>query len=207
MFITFEGGEGSGKTTIIRNIALKFKEDQLAYIMTREPGGSPVSEQIRQVLLDQRNHQLTAEAEMLLFAAARAQHLNDIIIPALKEKKVVLCDRYLDSSIAYQAFGRNLGLEFVLKANTYALDYLPDLTIFLDVDPIIGQQRLADGRAHKMDRLDLESMEFHHKVKEGFEYLLKENPQRIIRVDANQSVIEITEQVYGIIRQAYARNT
>ena len=130
-FITFEGGECSGKTTIIESIVKKFKELNIDYITTREPGGIRIAEDIRNIILDVNNTEMTPECEALLYAASRMQHLSQKVLPALKDNKIVLCDRFLDSSLAYQGYARGLGMDSVLKANSFALDYLPGLTIVL----------------------------------------------------------------------------
>lgn len=206
MFITFEGGEGSGKTTVIKKLKEKLISDGILCITTREPGGSPIAEAIRDVLLDKKNTDLTAQTEALLFAAARCQHLDEVIIPALKENKVILCDRYLDSSIAYQAFGRQLGLDFVTKINDYALNYMPVLTFFLRLCPVAGSERVAKNRSHKQDRLDLETTEFHQRVMSGYEYIAKMEPNRFIVIDASKTPDEILDEIYEIIKRVYEPN-
>ncbi len=190
-FITFEGGECSGKTTIIAKICEKLDELKVDYITTREPGGIRIAEDIRKIILDVNNTEMTPECEALLYAASRMQHLSQKVIPALQEGKVVLCDRFLDSSLAYQGYARGLGLENVLKANSFALDYLPGLTIFIDVLPEVALKRLT-GR-DKSDRLDLEAKDFHNKVYEGYQQVLQLYPDRIIRIDGNNSLEKVTE--------------
>jgi len=199
MFITFEGGEGSGKTTVIKKILEKLLQEGYNCIQTREPGGSEIAESIRKILLDNKNTNLTAHTESLLFAASRAQHIDEVIIPNLD--KIILCDRYLDSSIAYQAFGRDLGLDYVLKINDYALKYLPKLTFFLKLCPEAGSQRVAANRAHKQDRLDLETKEFHQKVAQGYEYIAKSEPNRFVIVDATLSPDKIFDLIYTKIKE------
>ena len=190
-FITFEGGECSGKTTIINKICEVFNEKGIKYITTREPGGIRIAEDIRNIILDINNTDMTPECEALLYAASRMQHLSQKVIPAVNDGFIVLCDRFLDSSLAYQGYARGLGMDSVLKANSFALDYLPDLTIFIDVTPDVALKRL-EGR-NKADRLDLEAKDFHNRVYEGYHEVLKMYPDRVIRIDGNKSLEEVTE--------------
>ncbi len=188
-FITFEGGECSGKTTVIAEIVKMFDELNINYVSTREPGGVKIAEDIRKVILNVENVGMEPECEALLYAAARMEHLNKKVIPALKEGKVVLCDRYLDSSIAYQGVARGLGLDNILKINSFALDHLPDLTIFIDVKPEVALKRLS--LRDKTDRLDLETIDFHNKVYEGYHEALKLYPDRFIVIDGNQPLNDV----------------
>ena len=188
-FITFEGGECSGKTTVIAEIVKMFNELNINYVSTREPGGVKIAEDIRKVILNVENVGMEPECEALLYAAARMEHLNKKVIPALKEGKIVLCDRYLDSSIAYQGVARGLGLDNILKINSFALDHLPDLTIFIDVKPEVALKRLS--LRDKTDRLDLETIDFHNKVYEGYHEALKLYPDRFIVIDGNQPLNDV----------------
>lgn len=196
-FITFEGGECSGKTTIISTIVKKFEELNVAYITTREPGGIRIAEEIRNIILDVKNTEMTAECEALLYAASRMQHLSQKVIPAINEGKIVLCDRFLDSSLAYQGYARGLGMDNVLKANSFALDYLPGLTIFIDVTPDVALKRLS--LRDKSDRLDLETQDFHNKVYQGYQEVLKMYPDRIVRIDGNQSLEDVTSDCLDVV--------
>lgn len=196
-FITFEGGECSGKTSIINSIKALFDEKGIDYISTREPGGIKIAEQIRSIILDINNKEMTSETETLLYAAARMQHLSERVIPALKMGKVVLCDRFLDSSLAYQGYARGIGMDNVLKANSFALDMLPDLTIFIDVTPDVALKRLS-GR-DKADRLDLEAIDFHQKVYDGYHKVLEMYPNRIVRIDGNQSLEDVTRDCIKVV--------
>lgn len=189
-FITFEGGECSGKTTIIQAICEVFNQKNISYITTREPGGIRIAEDIRNIILNINNTDMTPECEALLYAASRMQHLSQRVIPAINEGKIVLCDRFLDSSIAYQGYARGLGIDNVLRANAFALDYLPGLTIFIDVTPKVALKRLA-GR-NKTDRLDLEDASFHQRVYEGYHEVLKMYPNRVLRIDGNQDLESVT---------------
>ncbi len=203
-FITFEGGECSGKTSIIESVKRVLDEKGIEYICTREPGGIKIAEQIRSVILDINNTEMTSECETLLYAAARMQHLSERVIPALKEGKVVLCDRFLDSSLAYQGYARGIGMENVLKANSFALDYLPELTIFIDVTPDVALKRLSQ-RHEKQDRLDLENMDFHKRVYEGYHEVLKMYPDRVKRIDGNQSLEAVTKDCINAILEYLGR--
>lgn len=197
MFITFEGGEGTGKTTLIKRITMELSLDH-AVISTREPGGSVITEAIRDIILNPKYEGLTAHAEALLLAASRAQHLQDVIIPALNEHKIVLCDRYLDSSLAYQGYARNLGYSFILSINKLALDHMPDLTFYIDLNPDVGIQRIS--KRIKYDRLDRESTSFHDLVREGYLEVKDMYPNRIRMIDGNLPIDEITEQILKEIR-------
>lgn len=198
MFITFEGGEGTGKTTLIQNIFDHLNQSHQV-IKTREPGGSMIAEAIRDIILNPKYEGVTPYTEALLLAASRAQHLDEVIIPNLKQDTIVLCDRYLDSSLAYQGYARNLGFDFVLSINKYATMHLPDLTFYIDLDPKIGMDRIK-GR-DKFDRLDQESKNFHHKVREGYLELTKMYPKRIVTIDGNQSIEKITESILSKIKE------
>lgn len=196
-FITFEGGECSGKTSIINAVKALFEKKGIEYICTREPGGIKIAEEIREIILDVNNTQMTSETETLLYAAARMQHLSERVIPALNSGKIVLCDRFLDSSLAYQGYARGIGMDNVLKANSFALDKLPELTIFIDVTPEVALKRLS-GR-EKADRLDLESIDFHKRVYEGYHKVLEMYPDRVVRIDGNQSLEKVTSDCIDII--------
>ena len=192
-FITFEGGECSGKTSVIEAVKKELEKRGISYISTREPGGIKIAEKIRDIILDVENTDMTRECETLLYAASRMQHLSQRVLPALENNLVVLCDRFLDSSLAYQGYARGIGMENVLKANSFALDYLPELTIFIDVTPDVALKRLS-SRKEKQDRLDLETMYFHKKVYEGYHKVLEMYPERIVRIDGNQSLEEVTKE-------------
>ncbi len=202
MFITFEGGEGSGKSTVIREIARRIEERGREVVLTREPGGTPISEEIRNVILDKRNTDMDPRTEALLYAASRRQHVVQKIIPALKEGKVVISDRYLDSSLAYQGNARGLGMASVFNMNLFATEGLePDLTLFFDLEPETGIERIEANPDREVNRLDLEKLSFHQKVREGFEKLLKENPHRMVRIDASRHLDEVIEDVWGHVEK------
>lgn len=199
MFITFEGGEGTGKTTLIAMLKEKLNNLGHEVVVTREPGGSKIAEKIRNLLLDNKNTEITPHTEALLFAASRAQHLDEVIIPNLD--KIIICDRYLDSSMAYQAYGRNLGEEFVKSINTYAVSYMPDLTFYIDLDPLVGISRVNKNRTDKKDRLDSEQTDFHYKVREGYLTLVCKDKKRVMLIDGNRTIEEIFNEILGVILQ------
>lgn len=201
LFISFEGGEGSGKSTAINLIKDRLTEKGLKVIVTREPGGVSVSEQIRKVILD-INNQMSKETEALLYAASRTEHLHAKVIPYVNEGYIVISDRYIDSSLAYQGFARGIGIDRVLEVNMFAREYMPKRTYFFDVTPEVGLARIQ-GR-DKIDRLDLETIDFHQKVYDGYLKVCEMYPERVMRVDGMQSVEEIvntiTEDILSLIK-------
>lgn len=202
MFITFEGPDGSGKSTIIKKVYKKLINDGFDIVLTREPGGTPIAEKIRDIILDNSNVALDARTEALLYAASRRQHLVEKIRPALKEGKIVLCDRFLDSSLAYQGGGRNLGVQNVLNINLFATENTyPDLTLFFDIDPELGLKRVSQDKKRVADRLDNENENFHEKVYSTFKEIVNTNSQRIITIDASKSIEEVTECAYKTIKE------
>jgi dTMP kinase len=191
-FITLEGVEGSGKSTLINYIKDFLESRGRSVVITREPGGIDIAEQIRSVILDKKNTQMEGRTEALLYAAARRQHLVEKVIPSLSDGKVVVCDRFIDSSLAYQGYARGLGINEVFSVNEFAIgDFMPDLTLYLDLDPQVGLNRIAKNKGREINRLDLEEIDFHIKVREGYEEVLKKYPKRIVRVDANQEIEKV----------------
>lgn len=194
MFITLEGPEGSGKTTAVEAAVKKLEEMGYQIVRTREPGGTPISEQIRNVILDKGNTAMDGRTEALLYAASRRQHLVEKVWPALKEGKIVICDRYLDSSLAYQGGARGLGIEEVLNINLFATENTwPDLTLLFDIKPEIGLARINANANREINRLDLEKIEFHNKVRESFLALAKRFPDRYVIIDASLSRDEVAK--------------
>ncbi len=194
MFITLEGPEGSGKTTAVEAAVKKLEEMGYQIVRTREPGGTPISEQIRNVILDKGNTAMDGRTEALLYAASRRQHLVEKVWPALKEGKIVICDRYLDSSLAYQGGARGLGIEEVLNINLFATENTwPDLTLLFDIKPEIGLARISANANREVNRLDLEKIEFHNKVRESFLALAKRFPDRYVIIDASLSRDEVAK--------------
>ncbi len=202
MFITFEGPEGSGKTSVLKRVYEALLLKGYPVILTREPGGTPIAEQIRDVILDKANTALDARAEALLYAASRRQHLVEKVWPALKTGKIVLCDRYLDSSLAYQGGARGLGVDNILNINLFATeDTLPDLTLLFDLAPEIGFARIEANAAREVNRLDLETRAFHVKVRETFLELSKRFRDRYLIIDASQSFDEVFTNTLKVIEE------
>lgn len=201
-FITLEGVEGSGKSTLIRSLRDFIEKSGREVIVTREPGGIDISEQIRSVILDTKNTNMDGRTEALLYAAARRQHLVERIIPSLEEGKIVLCDRFIDSSLAYQGFARDLGIDEVLSINEFAIgSFMPDLTLYLDLDPEIGLNRIRQNKGREVNRLDLEEINFHKNVREGYETIIKRFPDRIVRVDGNQELDKVFADAKEVLLQ------
>ncbi len=194
LFITFEGVEGSGKSTQIELLRQHLAERALSVLITREPGGTPTAEAIREVLLDPRNKALAPMAELLLYAAARAQHVEERIRPALDAGQMVLCDRFADSTTAYQGIARGLSLELLGEIHRLATSNLrPHLTFLLDMDPELGLQRTRErGR---IDRMEQESIAFHRRVREGFLAIADNEPERVVVLDADQELEVIARDI------------
>ena len=200
MFITLEGPEGSGKTTAVENAVKKLQELGYEIVRTREPGGTPIAEQIRNVILDKSNTSMDPRTEALLYAASRRQHLVEKVWPALKEGKIVVCDRYLDSSLAYQGGARGLGVENILNVNLFATENTwPDLTLLFDIKPEEGLKRISANANREVNRLDLEKLEFHHKVRDTFLELAKRYPDRYVIIDASKSREEVAKDTLDAI--------
>lgn len=200
MFITLEGPEGSGKTSAVKTVVKKLIEMGYDIVQTREPGGTLIAEQIRNVILDVNNTKLDSRAEALLYAASRRQHLVEKVWPALKEGKIVICDRFLDSSLAYQGGARGLGIESVLNINMFATEgTFPDLTLLFDLDPELGLERITANKNREINRLDLEKIEFHNRVRQTFLELAKRWPERYVIIDASKSMEEVAEATYKAI--------
>jgi dTMP kinase len=201
-FITLEGGEGSGKTTVLGRVAAYLQNRSMPYRITREPGGVEIAEKIRSIILDPAHTAMDARTEALLYAAARSQHLAEVVEPALKEGLTVLCDRFVDSSLVYQGHARGLGIEEVWSINRFAIgERMPDLTFYLDVDPEIGLSRIAANQEREINRLDLESLSFHQKVREGYQLLVKANPDRIVVLDANRPIHMVEQDIVRTLEE------
>ena len=198
IFITLEGPDGSGKSTIMKLIINYFNDKNIEFIATREPGGTEIGEDIRKIILDERNKNMAAETEALLYAASRSQHVEEKILPALKSGKVVLCERFVLSSLAYQGVGRNLGIEKVKMINDFATKGVePDLILFFHVDPVATLDRKTEEIGG--DRIEKEGTKFHKKVYEGYMKLLKIYPENIQIIDATKSIEEVFNQsIYHI---------
>ncbi len=197
MFITFEGPEGSGKTTVSNIIEKRLEKIGYSVVHTREPGGTPIAEQIRNIILDKVNTKLDARAEALLYAASRRQHLVEKVWPALKEGKIVICDRYIDSSLAYQGGARGLGVDNVLNINMFATEgTFPDMTLLFDIKPEDGLNRIAINANREVNRLDLEKIEFHKSVRETFLKLASQYKERYVIIDASKPLEEVVENTW-----------
>ena len=200
MFITIEGPEGSGKTSAITTVINKLEEMGYQIVRTREPGGTEIAEQIRNVILDKANTNMDPRTEALLYAASRRQHLVEKVWPALKEGKIVICDRYLDSSLAYQGGARGLGIENILNINLFATENTwPDLTLLFDIDPTIGLSRISKNAEREVNRLDLEKLDFHTKVRNTFLSLSKQYQERYVVIDASLSMEEVANKALQVI--------
>lgn len=202
MFITIEGVEGSGKSSSTNDVVNRLRKEGYDIITTREPGGTPIAEKIRDIILDVNNTNLDSRAEALLYAASRRQHLIEKVWPALKQGKIVICDRFIDSSLAYQGGARNLGIENITNINMFATENTwPDLTLLFDIDPELGLDRIRKNQGREVNRLDLEKIEFHKKVRETFLNLAKKYHDRYVIIDASKSQKEVEEEVYNIIKE------
>lgn len=200
--VVFEGGEGVGKTSLINKTKEFLEEKGFEVMVTREPGGVEIAEQIRSIILNKENTEMDGRTEALLYAAARRQHLVQKVFPALKEGKVVVLDRFLDSSLAYQGHARGIGIDEVMSINEFAIeDFVPNLTLLLDLEPEIGLKRINDNKEREVNRLDLEKLDFHHKVREGYLKLAKMFPERIRKIDASKSLEEVFESIKLILEQ------
>lgn len=199
LFITFEGCDGCGKTTAIKKTDERLNALNIDHIITREPGGSRIAEDIRKIILDKRNSEEDSRTEALLYAASRRQHLVEKVIPALNEGKLVICDRYLDSSLAYQGHARGIGIDAVMSINAFAIENtMPDLTLFLDLSPEEGLRRI-NSRKRESDRLDQEKETFHKRVYEGYQIVNEMFKDRIVRIDASKSPDEVAEDILRVI--------
>jgi dTMP kinase len=197
LFITLEGPDGSGKTTQVAKIAEYLMQNKIDYIQTREPGGTRISDKIRSLILDPEHKEMHDLTEVLLYAASRAQHVHEKIIPALEAGKVVLCDRFVDASLAYQGFGLGVGEQPVMQVNNIATNGLvPDRSYFIDVSPEVGRERMkARYGTGNLDRIEQKDLSYHERVREGFQHIFKYQEKRILRVNGEQD----PEMVFGEI--------
>lgn len=205
ILISLEGPDGAGKTTVLKEILPEIKKMKRDIISTREPGGVRLAEEIRQLILDPKNTEIDSKTEMLLFAAARRLHMQEKMLPALKAGKVVIVDRFIDSSVAYQGYGRELGVEVVDWLNNFATDGLkPDLTLYFDIDTDVALDRIMSNRADEVNRLDLERAEMHRKVRQGYLKMVEKEPQRFVTIDASQSVEKVVSDTIEVIKERFA---
>ncbi|MFK4344607.1 MULTISPECIES: dTMP kinase [unclassified Paenibacillus] len=207
IFITLEGGDGSGKTTMIQRLAKFMEEEGYPVVTTREPGGIEISEKIRSIILDPAHTSMDARTEALLYAAARRQHLVEKVKPAIEKGAIVLCDRFVDSSLVYQGFARGIGMEEVASINRFAVDdWEPDATFYLDIEPELGLARIHASRGEGMDRLDMESISFHHKVREAYLELARKFPERITIVDASPATEKVEQVLKDLLKKRFIQN-
>lgn len=204
LFITIEGPDGAGKTSVLNELYPRLQLiAKRGIVKTREPGGVKISEKIRKIILDPKNEEMDERTEALLYAAARRQHLVEVIMPALNEGKIVICDRFVDSSLAYQGAGRRIGMPEIAKINEFATEgTTPDFTLYLDVDSDTGLKRIERNR-EQADRLEVESLEFHQRVRHAYLKLAEENPVRIHKVDARMSLQDVVDTSFAAITENY----
>lgn len=202
LFITFEGGEGSGKTTIAKKVKEILEQEGYKVTLTREPGGVEIAEKIRDIIHDIKYTNMDKKTEALLYAASRRQHLVEKVLPALDQGQIVICDRFVDSSMVYQGIGRGIGVDEVYEMNLFATEnILPQRTIFFDVLPEIGIQRVYSNKDREINRLDLENIEFHQKVYQGYLSICDKFPERIVKIDASQDIDSVLSQALSMIRE------
>lgn len=201
-FISFEGPDGSGKTSVLRRIVPEMRKwTENNVVLTREPGGSEIAESIRHIILNPENTEMDSRTEALLYAASRRQHLAELVLPALTKGDWVITDRYIDSSLVYQGVARGIGIEEIYEMNQFATEGLmPELTLYLDVRAEVGLSRIERNRqADEINRLDKEKLEFHQQVREGYLKVLEQFPERIMRIDAEDSIDAVAENCLEII--------
>lgn len=200
IFITFEGGEGAGKSTLIEGLANKLALLGLPVLKTREPGGTKLGEHIRAMLLQHfQDMPISPRAELFLFLASRAEHIHEVILPAIEDGRIVFCDRFTDSTLAYQGSARNLGIDTLLPFCKFAAhDLEPNVTLYLDIDPKIGLARAKNKDVH--DRIESETIAFHQKIREAYHQLAKKFPTRLQIIDANRSPKEVLDEAFDIVQ-------
>ncbi|MGV3088858.1 dTMP kinase [Streptococcus suis] len=201
-FITFEGPDGAGKTTVLQELLPKLQVLGLEVITTREPGGVAIAEDIRKIILNPANTAMDHKTELLLFIAARRQHLVEKVLPPLQEGKMVIIDRFIDSSVAYQGHGRGLDIADIDWLNHYATDGVkPDLTLYFDIDAEEGLARIARNAERDVDRLDMEKADMHRRVRQGYLAILEKEPDRFVKIDASQPLEAVVQDALGIIQE------
>ncbi|MGT2950430.1 dTMP kinase [Streptococcus cuniculi] len=200
IFITLEGPDGAGKTTVLQELVPRLEALGKQVTMTREPGGVAIAEDIRSVILNPQNTAMDDKTELLLYIAARRQHLKERILPALESGQLLLVDRFIDSSVAYQGFGRGLDIAAIDWLNHYATDGLkPDLTLYFDIDVEEGLARIARNADRDVDRLDMEALDMHERVRTGYLAILDKEAERVVKIDASKSVEEVVEAAFTAI--------
>ncbi|WP_026688718.1 dTMP kinase [Alteribacter aurantiacus] len=199
-FITFEGGEGAGKTTVLQTIKEKLEQVGYDVIRTREPGGGVIAEKVREIILDPEHTEMDKRTEALLYAAARRQHLVETVLPELEKGTLVLCDRFVDSSLVYQGVARGIGVDEVLQMNLFATaGLMPSLTLLFDLDPKVGLARISGNNGRENNRLDQEKLDFHYRVREAYQSLAKREPERIQTIDAEGDLEQVVQQTWETI--------
>lgn len=205
IFISLEGPDGSGKSTAAKKIVPQLQQlSTQEVVLTREPGGSAIAEQLRDIILDVHNSAMDSRTEALLYAAQRRQHIVDVILPALQANKIVLSDRYIDSSVAYQGAGRQLGMQEIWQLNLFATQkLLPQLTLYFDIPPAVGLKRIQQKRAQAADRLEKEQLDFHQRVTAAYQQLITQDADRIVKIDAQQTPDQVVADCLAIISRRF----
>lgn len=204
--ISFEGPDGAGKSSVLQALVPELERAGYEVVTTREPGGVAIAEQIRQVILHPEHTAMDDKTELLLYIAARRQHLMEKVLPALEAGKLVLVDRFIDSSVAYQGFGRGLNQEAIDWLNAFATDGLkPDVTLYFDLDVKLGLERIAQHRTGDMDRMDRETIDLHERVRQGYLSILATESERIIKIDASQPFEQVVAASLAVLQERLAR--
>lgn len=206
VFISLEGPEGAGKTSVLEALLPQLKEMGRELLTTREPGGVAISEKIREVILDKSHTQMDSKTELLLYIASRRQHLAEKVLPALERGTWVLQDRFIDSSVAYQGYGRGLAVDDVEWLNQFATDGLkPDLTLYFDIDVKEGLARIARDQEREVNRLDLEGLDLHERVRQGYLAILEKEPERVVKIDASQPLEQVVADSLAVIKERFIK--
>jgi len=210
LFITFEGPDGAGKSTQLKNLAEFLKEQRVPFIMTREPGGTEIGNSIRSILLNPANATLVQKTEVLLYAASRAQHVQETIVPSLENGKIVLCDRFVDASIAYQGYGLELSVDEVIAINRFAVGGIePDRTYLIDLPPTEGRQRMMNrqdtNESYELDRIEQKHLTYHQRVREGFHRIYEENNHRMCLIDGNRDIEDVFQDILNDFKNYYKK--
>lgn len=202
LLVSLEGPDGAGKSSVLEALVPILEENGHQVVTTREPGGVPISEAIREVILDQKNTEMDGKTELLLYIASRRQHLIEKVLPALESGKLVIMDRFIDSSVAYQGFGRGLGVSDIEWLNRFATDGLkPDVTLYFDLDVEEGLARIARNKNREVNRLDLEGLDMHRRVRQGYLYALENAPDRIVKIDASQTLESVVQDSLAVLNK------
>ena len=202
LLVSLEGPDGAGKSSVLEALVPILEAQGHQVVTTREPGGVPISEAIREVILDQNNTEMDGKTELLLYIASRRQHLIEKVLPALEAGKLVIMDRFIDSSVAYQGFGRGLDVADIEWLNQFATDGLkPDLTLYFDLDVEEGLARIAKNKNREVNRLDLEGLEMHQRVRQGYLYSLEKDPERLVKIDASQALEDVVKDSLTVLNQ------